>query len=104
LHGECAHASSGADDEDSLLGLDLSMITDGLECRIARDRDRRGLLEREVCRLPCEPGRSSARVFGEGAVGGAEHLISRTERAHVLADRLNASSEVITADGVLGCA
>jgi len=51
-----------------------------------------------------EPVRSSACVLGEGAAAGAEHLVTRLEPGHVLADRLDASRHVIAADGVLGSA
>ena len=102
LDGERPHASPRADDQDSLTGSNLPLVANGLEGGVARDGDGRCLLEGEVRRLGREPVRAGAGVLGEGAVAGAEHLVPRLKLGHVLADRLDASGDIETANGVLG--
>ncbi len=71
----------------------------------ARDGDRRRLLEAEVGRLGGEPVRSGAGVLGEGAVAGAEHLVTRVAPGRVGADRLHAPGDIpYPAHGSWACA
>jgi hypothetical protein len=95
LDGERAHASSRADDQDSLTGPDLAVVANGLEGRVAGDGDGCGLLEAEVGGLGREPVLSSARVLGERAAAGAEYPVPLPEPGHVPADGLDAPSQVV---------
>ena len=89
LDGERAHASCRADDQDALPCSNLASVAEAEECRTAGHGDGRGLLEGEVPGLGRELLRPSERVLGEGAVAGAEDLVTRLEPGHVLADRLD---------------
>src|SRR6266571_2338505 len=71
-----------------------SCTANGLEGGVTGDGHGRGLLEAEVRRLGREPVRSGARVLGEGAVAGAEHLVTRVAPGRVGADRLHAPGDI----------
>ena len=100
LNGERAHASGSAVDEHRLARLHLPLVAQGLECRDARHGHRRGLLERQVRRLPGEPVLAGERVLGPGRARDAEHLVARLQALDLPADGLDGSRQV-GADGLI---
>jgi hypothetical protein len=100
LHGERPHPTAGADDQDALPSSNLALVAQSLEGGRGRGWDGRGLREAEVRRLGREPVRSGARVLGEGAPTRPEHLVSRLEAGHLLANRLDSPGHVVTRNGV----
>jgi hypothetical protein len=60
------------------------------------------LLEGEVRGLGRELARSRDRVLGERARRGAEHLVARPEPRDAVADRFDASRDVLPEDATLG--
>ena len=75
------------------------MIPQPLERGQARDPHRRGLLERDVRRLPDDVGR--AHILGERAATAAEHLVAGREIGHVLPHGLHDTGEVAAEERVL---
>ena len=92
LDGERPDAAGGSVDQHPLTGLEPAVIAQPLERGQSGDPHRRGLLERDVRRLPDDVGR--AHVLGEGAVPAAEHLVAGREVGHVLPHGLHDSREV----------
>jgi hypothetical protein len=83
LHRECAHPSRRADDQHALSRFEASDVAEPLKGREPRDRDDRGLIEREVRRFARELVLASARVFPEGTSTDAEDLVTDREPGHV---------------------
>ena len=96
------HASGRADDEDVLAGLEPALVTQRLERGDGGDWDGGRLLEREVGRLGHNLVLSGEGIFGEGAGGNAEHLITRLQLGHALTDRLDAPRDIAARDADLG--
>ena len=67
LHGERPHAARGAVDQDPLPCLDAALVTEGLEGRDGRDRDRRRLLKGEVGRLGATKSFSGPQTYSAQA-------------------------------------
>jgi hypothetical protein len=104
LYGERPNASRRADDQHLLPRLNLPHVAQSLERGGAGGGNGRRLLEGEVRRLGRNLVRSSGRVLGEGAVAGAEHLIARLEPRHILADRLDATCDILAPNADFGTA
>src|SRR5436190_15135050 len=79
-------------------------LAQSLEGGAAGDRDGGRLLEREVRGLPREPCLRRGRVLREGAVGGAEHLVTGLEPGHVLPHRLHDPGNVAASQRYFGLA
>src|SRR5207253_124199 len=95
LDRERSHASRGTVDQDLLSRLDLSFITQSLQCRNTRDVDRRRLLKRDVCRLERDGAiRARTNVLGKGPVSATEHFITWFELGDVFADCFNRSGKI----------
>jgi len=84
--------------------LDLALVAKRLEGGEAGDGHDRRLLKGEVRRFRREVILWSAGVLGIRAVAPAEHLVTRPEPGHVLADGLNTPGDVHAPDGDLGLA
>jgi hypothetical protein len=94
LHGEGAHATRGAVDQDLVSRPRVCHIAQPHQGGVAGQRDRGRLLETEVGRLRLDQVVRRAHVLGERSVDLAVHLVAGTEPGHCRADRLHPSGEV----------
>ena len=101
LHGERAHATGSAVDEDLLTGLDLAVVAQELERGRGGHADRGRLLEGEIGRLLEELVLCRPRVLGEGSRAPAEDLVARLEPGHIRPDRLDRPRDVGSGHAVL---
>ena len=94
LHRERADPTCRADHQHTLSGLHLPDVSDRLESREARDRERRGLLEAEAGGLRDQLVPSGDRELCEGAFGDAHHLVAGLEARDRPADGLDGPRDV----------
>jgi hypothetical protein len=98
LHRERADASSCADDQDPLAGLDSALVANSLQRGAGRDRNNGGFFEGQVRRFVGEGVWARGGVLDEGAITGAEHFVARLETWDIVADRLDDAGDVHAAD------
>ena len=91
-------ASSCADDQDLLPGLDTARVTQGVEGGEAGHRDAGRLFERDVRRFGHQVLLRCDRVLGERAGAAAEDLVADPELRHVLADGVDDPGHVSAPD------
>jgi len=96
------HPAGRPEDQHPLTRLDLANVAERLEGGEPGDGHDRRLLEGQVGRLEGQVARRHAHVLGVGAVGPAQHLVTRLEPGHVAADRLDGPGDVHAPDPDLG--
>ncbi len=94
LHRKGPHASRCAVDQDPLPRLDLSMVTEGLQCRERRNGYGSGLLERHVRGLLDQSSLGSSHILGEGPGPPAEYIVPWLELRYVFAHRFHRSRKI----------
>jgi len=99
---ERPHTARGADDQHLLPGLHLGAVSHMLQRGDPGNRDRRRLLEGEVCRLAGKQSRPGEGELGERAVTGAVNFVARLELGHVLTDGLDDAGQTPARIGRLG--
>src|SRR5438552_19056370 len=93
LHGEGSYTSGRAVDQNLLPGLNLS-ITQALQRSKSGQRNRGGLLKRNVRRLDDQGSFGSNCILGQRAATDAEYFVSRFELGHVLPDRFDHAGHI----------
>src|SRR5882724_2374200 len=101
LYSEGTHASGGAVYQDSLAGLNLSLVAKTLQGSECRHRRRSRLLERHVMRLQRQCRLAGARILGKGSVARTEHLVARFEQHNGPADSFDHSRHITSWSGDL---
>src|SRR5438876_1956230 len=93
LHGEGSYTSGRAVDQNLLPGLNLS-LAQALQRGKSGQRNRGGLLKRNVQRLDDQGSFGSNCILGQRAPTDAEHFVARFELRDVLADRFHLAGNV----------
>jgi hypothetical protein len=94
LHGKGSHTAGRAVDQHLLPRLNLS-LAQALQRSKSGQRERGGLLKRDVRRLRGQCSLGSTCILGQSAARDAEHFVTWFELRYVFADGFHLASDVL---------
>jgi hypothetical protein len=94
LNRERADTSGRADYENAIAGIELRLVAKGLQRRTTRDRQARGLLERQMLGLRCDSVGLGHSQFPERSLGYTEDVLADREAGDARPDGLDGSCEI----------